>query len=121
MTLVYRAALIASQGLQMAPEAPDHGNLLHFPVQADGACSGPGQQLAGLVGAAPALTGQPMALIWRPGALMMVLGHVLGQECLIPLIIHSVTRASGRERLLGSQPYSYHRDMQMPYLCMIPT
>ena len=82
----------------MAPEAPDHGKIRHFPVRADGACSGPGQQLAGLAGAAPALTGRPMTLIWRPGALMMVLGHVLGQECLIPLIIHSVTRAAGRER-----------------------
>ena len=65
---------------------------------ADGACSGPGQQLVGLTGAAPALTGRPMTLIWRPGALMMVLGHVLWQECLIPLIIHSVTRAAGLER-----------------------
>jgi hypothetical protein len=70
----------------------------HFPVRADGACSGPSQQLAGLVGAAPALTGQTMTPIWRPGALMMVLGHVVGQECLIPLIIHSETRAPGLER-----------------------
>jgi hypothetical protein len=46
--------------------------------QADGACSGPGQHLAGLIGAAPALTGRPMTLIWRPGATMMVLGHVIG-------------------------------------------
>ena len=51
-----------------------------------------------MVEAAPALTGRPMTLIWRPGALMTVLGHVLGQECLIPLIIHSETRASGLER-----------------------
>lgn len=62
-----------------------------------------------------------MILIWRPGALVMVLGHVLGQECLIPLIIHSETRAARPESYLTSQPYSYHRDMQMPYLCMIPT
>ena len=64
-----------------------------------------------------------MTLIWRSGALMTVLGHVLGQECLIPLIIHSETRAPGLERLLGSHPYSYHRDMyhnmQMTYLCII--
>ena len=44
------------------------------------------------------LTGRPMTLTWRSGALMTVLGHVLGQECLIPLIIHSETRASGLER-----------------------
>ena len=55
----------------------------------DGACPGPVQQLAGLVEAAPARTDRPMTLIWRPDALIMVLGHVLGQECLIPLIIHS--------------------------------
>ena len=78
----------------MAPEAPDHGNILHFPIRADRACSGPGQQLAGLVGAAPAVTGRPMILIWRLGALVMVPGHVVGQECLIALIIHSVTRAA---------------------------
>ena len=71
---------------------------LSVPSQADSACSGPGQQLSGLIGAAPALTGRPMTLIWRPGALMTVLGHVLGQECFIPLIIHSETRASELER-----------------------
>ena len=63
----------------------------------DRACSGPGQQLTGLVGAAPALTGRPMILIWRPGALVMVPGHVGGQECLITLIIHSVTRVARLE------------------------
>ena len=98
MVLVCWVSLVAAQGSQMAPEAPDQSKIRHFPVQADGACSGPGQQLAGLVGAAPARTDRPMTLIWRPGAPMMVLGHVLGQECLIPLIIHSETRASGLER-----------------------
>ena len=82
----------------MATEASDHGKIRHFPVRADGACSGPVQQLSGMVEAAPALTGRPMTLIWRSGSLMMVLGHVLGQECLIPLIIHSETRAPGLER-----------------------
>ena len=77
--------------------ARESGNILHYLVRADGAGSGPGQQLAGLVGAAPALTGRPMILIWRPGALVMVPGHVVGQECLITLIIHSVTRAARLE------------------------
>ena len=70
----------------------------HFTVRADGACSGTVQQLAGLVEAAPARTDRPMTLIWHPGALMLVLDHVLGQECLIPLIIHSDTRAPELER-----------------------
>ena len=70
----------------------------HFPVRAGGACSGPVQQLSGLVEAAPARTDRPMTLIWHPGALMMLLGHVLGQECLIPLRIHSDTRAPELER-----------------------
>ena len=52
----------------------------------------------GLVEAAPSRTDRPMTLIWHPGALMMVLDHVLGQECLIPLIIHSDTRAPELER-----------------------
>ena len=98
MALVCRVSLVAAQGSQMAAEAPGHGKIRHFPVRADGACSGPVQQLAGLVEAAPARTDRPMTMIWRPGALMMVLGHVLGQECLIPLIIHSETRAPGLER-----------------------
>ena len=98
MTFVCLVSLVAAQGSQMAPEAAHQSKIRHFPVQADGACYGPGQQLAGLIGTAPALTGRPMTLIWRPGALMTVLGHVLGQECLIPLIIHSETRASGLER-----------------------
>ena len=70
----------------------------HFPVRAGGACSGPVRTLSGLVEAAPVRTGRPMTLIWHPGALMMLLGHVLGQECLIPLIIHSDTRAPELER-----------------------
>ena len=98
MVLVCWVSLVAAQGSQMAAEAPDHGKIRHFPVRADGACSGPVQQLAGLVEAAPARTDRPMTMIWRPGALMMVLGHVLGQECLIPLTIHSETRAPGLKR-----------------------
>ena len=77
--------------------ARESGNILHYLVRADGAGSGPGQQLAGLVGAAPAHTGRPRILIWRPGALVMVPGHVGGQECLITLIIHSVTRVARLE------------------------
>ena len=92
----------------------------HFPVRADGACSGHGQQLAGMSGATPALTCRPMTLIWRPGALVMVAGLVPGQECLVLLMIHSETRAARRESYLGSQTYSFYRDMQMPYLCIIP-
>ena len=69
----------------------------HFPVRADGACSGHGQQLAGMSGATPALTCRDMTLIWRPGALVMVAGLVPGQECLVLLMIHSETRAARRE------------------------
>ena len=98
MTLVCKSSLVAAQGSQMAAEAPDHGKIRHFPVRADGACSGPVQQLSGMVEAAPALTGRPMTLMWRYGAPVTVLGHVLGQEFLIPLIIHSETRAPGLER-----------------------
>ena len=93
-------SLAAAQGSQTAPGAPDDGKIRHFPVRADGACSGPVQQLSGMVEAALALTDRPMTLMWRFGAPMMVLGHVLGQEFLIPLIIHSETetRAPGLER-----------------------
>ena len=91
-------SLAAAQGSQTAPEAPDDGKIRHFPVRADGACPGPVQQLSALVEAAPARTDRPMTLIWHPGALMMLLGHVLRQECLIPLIIHSDTRAPELER-----------------------
>ena len=73
--------------------ARESGNILHYLVRADGAGSGPGQQLAGLVVAAPALSGRPVILIWRLGALAIVLERVVGQECLIPLQNHSVTRA----------------------------
>ena len=92
ITLVCRTPLVAAQVTQLAPGAPGYGNILHFPIRACGAGPGPGQQLAGLVGAAPALTGRSMILIWRSGALAIVLEHVVGQECLIPLQNHSMTR-----------------------------
>ena len=98
MALVCRVSLVAAQGSQMAAEAPDHGKIRHFPVRADGACSGPVQQLSGMVEAAPALTGRPMTLVWRYGAPVTVLGRVPGQEFPIPLVIHSETRAPGLGR-----------------------
>ena len=44
------------------------------------ACSGPRQQLAGLAGAAPALPDRNILTIGRPGALLVMLRHVAGQE-----------------------------------------
>ena len=84
--------------------APGHDKTGHFPVRADGACSGHGQQLAGMSGATPAIICRPMTLILRPGALVMVTGLVPGQEYLVLLMIHSETRACSAARELPRKP-----------------
>ena len=94
--------------------------LLYFPIRAGCTCSSSAQQLAGLVGAAPALTGRPVFMIWRPKALLMVPRHPVVQEDLLSLKIHSVTRARRLERKPADNPRSFHRTLQMPHLCIFP-